>query len=330
MTQPSGAREPRRTARPASEESGFERGRMTSSSKTSAPAKVARSDAPETVGTSCRSSRAISPRKPPASKKSCIRYFPDGRRLARTGTLRESSSKRARSSGDAGPARHGDQVDDRVGRAAQRQHDGDGVLEVLRSERERREGRRCGAPRRPPSADGPSARPGSRRRRAWSRPSASTAEVIVDAVPIVMQCPGEEAIACSTSSQSACVMFPARSSAQYFQTSDPEPKVSPRQCARSIGPQGTKMNGRPQDNAPMTSAGVVLSHPPSSTAASNGYDRRSSSVSRAEQVPVEHRGGLLERLAQRDRRHLQRKPAGLPDTPLDVLSTRHADACGTD
>ena len=31
----------------------------------------------------------------------------------------------------------------------------------------------------------------------------------------------------------------------------------------------------------MTSAGVVLSQPPSSTAASNGYDRSSSSVSSA-------------------------------------------------
>ena len=96
-----------------------------------------------------------------------------------------------------------------------------------------------------------------------------------------MQCPGDEAIACSTSSQSAWVMFPARSSAQYFHTSEPDPKVDPRQCARSIGPHGTKMKGRPQDTAPMTSAGVVLSHPPSSTAPSNGYERRSSSHSSA-------------------------------------------------
>ena len=74
----------------------------------------------------------------------------------------------------------------------------------------------------------------------------------------------------STSSHSAWVMFPARSSAQYFQTSEPLPSVEPRQRARSIGPAGTKMNGRPAEIAPMTSAGVVLSQPPSSTAPSNG------------------------------------------------------------
>ena len=33
-------------------------------------------------------------RRPPASKKSCMRYLPLGRRLASTGTSRESSSKR--------------------------------------------------------------------------------------------------------------------------------------------------------------------------------------------------------------------------------------------
>ena len=111
------------------------------------------------------------------------------------------------------------------------------------------------------------------------RPSASTAEVMVEAVPIVMQWPGDEAIRSSTDSQSASVIRPARSSSQYFQTSEPEPSVEPRQRARSIGPAGTKMNGRPAEIAPMTSAGVVLSQPPSRTAPSNGYERSSSSVS---------------------------------------------------
>src|SRR3954453_2977280 len=104
-------------------------------------------------------------------------------------------------------------------------------------------------------------------------PRASAAEVIVDAVPIVMLCPGDDAMRSSAEAQSASVMRPARSSSQYFQTSEPEPSTEPRQEARSIGPAGTNMNGRPEDTAPMTSAGVVLSHPPSSTAPSNGYDR---------------------------------------------------------
>ena len=111
------------------------------------------------------------PRRPPASKKSCIRYLPDGRRLASTGTLRESSSKRSSDQRDAGPAGHRDQVDDRVGRTAEREHDRDRVLEVLRRQLQRRQRRRSAAPRRPPCADDPNARPGSRRRPARSRPA---------------------------------------------------------------------------------------------------------------------------------------------------------------
>src|SRR3954470_24737432 len=91
-------------------------------------------------------------------------------------------------------------------------------------------------------------------------PSASTADVIVEAVPIVMQCPGDDAMRSSAESQSASVMRPARSSSQYFQTSEPEPSVVPRQLARNMGPAGTKMNGRPAEIAPITRAGVVLSH----------------------------------------------------------------------
>ena len=55
------------------------------------------------------------------------------------------------------------------------------------------------------------------------RPSTSTALVMVDAVPIVMQCPGERAMPSSTSCQSFSVIFPARNSAQYFHVSEPEP-----------------------------------------------------------------------------------------------------------
>jgi hypothetical protein len=61
-----------------------------------------------------------------------------------------------------------------------------------------------------------------------TKPIASAALVIVDAVPIVMQVPGERAMPFSISSQSLSPMFPARSSAQYFQTSLPLPSVPPR------------------------------------------------------------------------------------------------------
>ena len=39
-------------------------------------------------------------------------------------------------------------------------------------------------------------------------------------------------------------MVPARSSAQYFQTSEPLPSGPPRQSPRSIGPAGMKIAGR--------------------------------------------------------------------------------------
>ena len=61
---------------------------------------------------------------------------------------------------------------------------------------------------------------------------------MVAAVPIVMQVPNERAMPSSISSQSSSVMRPARFSSQYFQTSEPEPSVWPRQLPRSIGPAG--------------------------------------------------------------------------------------------
>ena len=69
------------------------------------------------------------------------------------------------------------------------------------------------------SAAGIDAAPGS------VSPSVSTAEVMVEAVPITMQCPYERAMPSSTSRQSSSVIVPARSSAQYFQRSVPEPSV---------------------------------------------------------------------------------------------------------
>jgi hypothetical protein len=114
------------------------------------------------------------------------------------------------------------------------------------------------------SAAGIDAAPGS------VTPSASAALVMVDAVPMVMQCPGDRAMPFSISCQSSCVMFPARRSAQYFQVSEPEPNVVPPQCPRSIGPAGMNSAGRSIDSAPISRPGVVLSHPPMSTAPSMG------------------------------------------------------------
>ncbi len=111
------------------------------------------------------------------------------------------------------------------------------------------------------------------------KPSASTASIIVAAVPAVMQVPKDRAMPPSMSFHCAGVMFPARSSAWYFHTSEPEPSVLPRQLPRSIGPAGTMMDGRPELIAPIISPGGVLSQPPSSTRPSQGCERANSSVS---------------------------------------------------
>jgi hypothetical protein len=116
------------------------------------------------------------------------------------------------------------------------------------------------------------------------KPNASTAPVRVEAVPMVMQCPAERAMPCSTPCQSSSVMLPARSSAQYFQLSLPDPSTAPPQSPRSIGPAGMKTVGKSIENAPISRAGVVLSQPPIRTQPSAGYDRNSSSVSIARKL----------------------------------------------
>ena len=110
-------------------------------------------------------------------------------------------------------------------------------------------------------------------------PNVSAMAVIVDAVPIVMQCPLDLAIPSSISHHSASVRLPARRSAQYFHASEPEPRVVPRQLPFCMGPPGTKMNGRRDEIPPMIRPGVVLSQAPRRIAPSAGWDRSTSSVS---------------------------------------------------
>ncbi len=59
-------------------------------------------------------------------------------------------------------------------------------------------------------------------------PSASTMAAMVEAVPIVMQCPLERDMHDSASLNWACVMRPLRTSSENFQTSVPEPIGLPR------------------------------------------------------------------------------------------------------
>ncbi len=110
-------------------------------------------------------------------------------------------------------------------------------------------------------------------------PKASTREAIEDAVPMVLQWPAERELAASASRKSASSRVPARTSSDRRHTSVPEPKVRPWNRPDSIGPPETTMAGRSQLAAPMSSAGVVLSQPVSSTTPSMGLPRIDSSTS---------------------------------------------------
>src|SRR5580658_2846593 len=57
------------------------------------------------------------------------------------------------------------------------------------------------------------------------KPSTSATLVMVEAVPMVMQVPGERAIPFSISCQDWRSMLPARRSDQYFITSEPLPRT---------------------------------------------------------------------------------------------------------
>ena len=163
------------------------------------------------------------------------------------------------------------------------------------------------------SAAGIDAAPGS------VNPSASVADVIVDAVPIVMQWPGERAMLFSICCHVSSVMLPARSSAQYFQTSEPLPSGPPRQSPRSIGPAGMKIAGRFMLIAPISERRRRLVAAAHQHAAVGRIGAQQLLRLHREQVAIEHRRRLLERLGQRDRRHLDRKAARLPDPALHFL-----------
>ena len=123
------------------------------------------------------------------------------------------------------------------------------------------------------STAGIAALPGS------AMPSASTTQAIVDAVPIVMQCPADRDMHASASMNSAIDILPARTSASNFQTSVPEPMSRPRNLPFSIGPPETTAVGRSQLAAPISNDGVVLSQPHRSTTPSMGLPRIDSSTS---------------------------------------------------
>ena len=110
-------------------------------------------------------------------------------------------------------------------------------------------------------------------------PSDSTMLAMVDAVPMVMQWPCERCMHDSAAWNSSSVILPARTSSDIDQVLVPEPMSVPRYLPESIGPPETAMAGTSTLAAPISSAGVVLSQPTSSTTPSSGFARIDSSTS---------------------------------------------------
>src|SRR5689334_21581944 len=100
-------------------------------------------------------------------------------------------------------------------------------------------------------------------------PSASTTDAIVDAVPLTVQEPADRDMLASASMNCSRLMTPALTSSLNFQTSVPEPMSCPQYLPFSIGPPDTTIAGTSQLAAPITSDGVVLSQPQSSTTPPN-------------------------------------------------------------
>src|SRR5471030_44590 len=101
-------------------------------------------------------------------------------------------------------------------------------------------------------------------------PSASASAFIVDAVPMVLQCPADGAEAAAICKNFSSSMAPAANWRRPFQIAAPEPTSSPSSQPSSIGPPDNTMAGMSTVDAAMICAGVVLSQPVVSTTASIG------------------------------------------------------------
>ena len=112
-------------------------------------------------------------------------------------------------------------------------------------------------------------------------PSASAIDAIVDAVPIVMQCPLDLAMQPSANVHSSWVIRPVSRSSSNRHTAVPEPTSVPWYLPLSMGPPVTITARTSTLAAAISSPGVVLSHPDSSTTPSSGLARISSSASMA-------------------------------------------------
>ena len=179
----------------------------------------------------------------------------------------------------------GEQMHDRVGRAADRAVDHDRVLERLPGEDLRHPQILVHHLDDAPAGHAREHAGGANRRRESRRWSAGRCPAPRPSTPSSTPCPsscsGRPSATCTTRPRPCRHRFisPVFSISVNFHTCVPEPMSSPRNLPFSIGPPETPIVGRSHDAAPISSAGVVLSQPISSTTPSNGLARIDSSTS---------------------------------------------------
>ena len=124
---------------------------------------------------------------------------------------------------------------------------------------------------------------------------------------------------CSISAQSWAVIAPARSSAQYFQTSLPDPSAAPRHDAaqhRARWHEDRRDIHRDRAHEQSGRGLVATAH---QHGAVGGIGAQRLLSLHRQKVAIHHRRRLLERLGQRHRRQFDREAARLPHAALHLL-----------
>ena len=146
-------------------------------------------------------------------------------------------------------------------------------------------------------------------------PSASASAFIVDAVPIVLQCPGDGAEDATSSMNSSWSISPAASRSRAFQMIVPDPVRSPPDQPFSIGPPDSTIDGMFTVAAAIRQAGAAGGQHD----AVDGVAVERLDQAEVREVAIQRGGWPLAGLLDRVHRELDRDPAGLPDAFANPL-----------
>ena len=141
--------------------------------------------------------------------------------------------------------------------------------------------------------------------------------------PSPSSCNAPATARCSARSRAGALAQISRTSLRpEFPRIRPAPQRLPRIIPLNHRPRRQNDAGMPADAAPMISAGVVLSQPPTSTAASIGWLAQKLLHFHRQQIPIQHSCRLHKRFRHRERRYLDWETARLPNPAFDLLHAR--------